>query len=83
MPKITPFGSNILVRPAQKAEILVSDQGTLCEYGEVIAIGDEVKKVSVGQKIGFLVWGVNKLDYEGHISYFIPENSDFILGFIE
>lgn len=80
---IKPFGSNVLVKPEQKKQILVSEQGTLCEYGTVEAIGDEVTKIKVGDKIGFLIWGVNKLVVEDETFYFINESSDFILGFID
>ena len=80
---IKPFGKNILIQPAAKAQVLVSEQGSLCEYGKVIAIGDEVTKVKVGDTVGFLVWGVQKLDVRDTIYYFIPESSDFILGTIE
>lgn len=81
--KIIPFGTNILVKPTEKKAVLVSDQGSLCEYGEVLSIGEDVKNVKVGQTIGFLVWGVNHLEIEGQKHYFINETSDFILGFIE
>lgn len=81
--KIQPFGTNILVQPTVKSEILVSDSGTLCEYGKVVSIGNEVTKVKVGDELGFLVWGIQKLEVEGQTFYFVPENSDFLLGFIE
>jgi len=80
---IKPFGKNILIQPAARSQVLVSDQGSLCEYGKVIAIGDEVTKVKVGDNVGFLVWGIQKLDVQDTIYYFIPETSDFLLGFIE
>jgi hypothetical protein len=80
---IRPFGNNILIQPAAKSQVLVSDQGTLCEYGKVVAIGNDVIHVKVGDSIGFLVWGINKLDVNDEIFYFINESSDFILGFIE
>lgn len=81
--KITPFGNNILLKPTQKKQILVSDQGSLCEYGEVLAIGSDVKNVKVGDVIGFLVWGINSLQVENDKYFFIPESADFILGTIE
>lgn len=80
---IKPFGTNVLIEPAAKKQILVSDQGSLCEYGKVVAIGDGVTSIKVGDTIGFLVWGISKLDIEGKTFYFLPESSDFILGFIE
>ena len=80
---IKPFGNNILIEPAAKKQVLVSEQGALCEYGKVVAVGDEVQKVQVGETLGFLVWGINKLEVEGVTYYFLPESSDFILGTIE
>lgn len=78
--KITPFGKNILIEPLQRKQVLLSDQGALCEYGKVVAIGDEVTKIKEGDLVGFLVWGVQKLEVEDKFYYFIPETSDFILG---
>lgn len=81
--KIKPFGQNILVKPTEKKQILVSDQGSLCEYGEVIAVGDDVQKVKVGETIGYLVWGISSLEIDGTKHYFVPETSEFILGTLE
>jgi len=78
--KIQPFGIQILIKPITKSQILVSDDKTLCEYGEVMAIGDEVTKVKVGDIIGHTVWGMNSLDIENERYYFVPEDSRFILG---
>lgn len=80
---IRPFGNQILIKPAAKTQVLVSDQGSLCEYGKVLAVGDEVRSVKEGDTIGFLVWGISKLDIRDEIFYFINESSDFILGFVE
>jgi co-chaperonin GroES (HSP10) len=79
---IKPFGDNILVKPVEKKSILMSDMNSLCEYGEVIAIGDEVKHIKVGDMIGYTIWGVNKLQIDEQTHYFIPEDSRFILGTI-
>lgn len=81
--KITPFGDQILIKPTEKKQILVSDTGSLCEYGEVIAVGDEVQKVKVGDTIGFLIWGLNSLEIENEKHFFVPESGGFILGKIE
>jgi co-chaperonin GroES (HSP10) len=78
--EIKPFGKNILVKPIEKKQILVSSQPSLCEYGTVIAIGDEVTKIKVGDTIGYTVWGVNSLEIENEKHYFIPESGEFILG---
>ena len=80
---IKPFGNNILVQPVVKSQVLVSDTGTLCEYGKVTAVGSEVKTIKEGDTIGFLVWGTRKLEVEDTMYYFIPEDPKFLLGTIE
>lgn len=80
---IIPFGKRILIKPVEKQQVLVSDDGTLNEYGEVIAIGDEVQKIEVGDKVGFSVFGVEKLIIEEERFYFIREDDEFLLGKIE
>ena len=82
METIKPFGNQILVKPVEKKQILVSDKASLCEYGEVIAIGEDVKKIKVGDMIGYTVWGINRLEINDNKHYFIPEDSRFILGTI-
>lgn len=80
--QIKPFGNNILVRPAVKKQVLVADEGMLCEYGEVIAIGDRVRTVKVGDKIGYSVFGIEKLVIEEEKFYLLPEDQRFLLGFL-
>lgn len=80
MQNIEPFGRRILVKPTEKQQVLVADDGMLNEYGKVIAIGDEVKKIKVGDKIGFSVFGVEKLVIDDEKYYFIKEDDDFLLG---
>lgn len=82
MQKIEPFGRRILVRPVEKQQVLLADDGMLNEYGEVIAVGDEVKKIKVGDNIGFSVFGVEKLVIGEEKFYFIKEDDDFLLGTI-
>jgi co-chaperonin GroES (HSP10) len=79
---IKPFGDRILVKPIEHKTILVGDDGTLNEYGEVIAIGDAVKKINIGDKIGFSVFGIEKLVIEEEKFYFLQESPEFLLGTI-
>jgi len=79
---IKPFGNRILIKPVEKKQILVSDDGTLNEYGEVIAVGDDVKVIKVGNKVGFSVFGVEKLIIEEEKFYFLQESPEFLLGTI-
>lgn len=81
--KIRPFGDQILVKPVEKQQVLVSDDGTLNEYGEVTAVGDEVQKIKVGDKIGFSVFGIEKMIIEEEKFYFIRESPEFLLAVIE
>lgn len=80
---IKPFGNRILVKPVEKAQILVSDDGTLNEYGEVLAVGPDVQVIQVGQKLGFSVFGVEKLVIDDEKYYFIQESPEFLLAIIE
>ena len=82
MKEIKPFGNQILVKPVEKKQILVAEKNPLCEYGEVLAIGDAVKTIKVGDIIGYTVWGINHLEIDDTRHYFIPETAEFILGTI-
>lgn len=81
--KVKPFGDRILIKPIERKTVLVSDDGTLNEYGEVIAIGEDVKRIKMGDKIGFSVFGIEKLVIEEEKFYFIQESPEFLLGVIE
>lgn len=77
---IKPFGKYIYVKPIQEKGVL--DQ-KLCEYGEIIDVGSEVKLLKKGQTIGFLAWGVKHLEMNDEKYYFVPEDGDFILCIVE
>lgn len=81
--KIFPFGDRILVKPVEKPQILSGDDGVLSEYGEVVAVGPDVKLIKVGDKVGFSVFGVEKLVIDEAKHYFIQENPEFLLAIIE
>lgn len=81
--QIKPFGKYVYVKPVEKKTVLVSDTGMLCEYGEIIDVGSEVKLLKKGQTIGFLAWGVKHLEIDEVRHYFVPEDGDFILCVIE
>jgi len=81
--KVQPFGNNILVKPSEVKHSLVNQEKSLCEFGLVLAVGDEVKKIKVGQTIGYTVFGINSLSVDNDKFYFVPETSEFILGIFE
>lgn len=81
---IKPYGDYLLVRPVEKAQVLVSDDGTLSEYGEVIAKGPACSEaIKIGEKVGFSVFGVEKLIIEEEKFYFVRESTEFLLATIQ
>lgn len=77
---MTPLFNNILIKPSEVKSVLVSSEGSLCEYGEVVAVGEEVKTVKAGDIIGFTIWGIKKLEKDNQKYYIVPEDGRFILG---
>ena len=77
---IKPFGENLIVKPTEKKQILVSDNKSLCLYGEVVAIGEDVKKIKVGDTIIYEMWGLKSPEIDGEKVHFISESSPFLLG---
>lgn len=81
--KVIPFGNQILVKPIKEESILLTNDEMLLNYGDVVDIGDEVSKVKVGDKICFTIWGLNHVEIEDEKHYFVPEDKQFILGFLK
>jgi len=83
MNKWKPFGKNILFAPQQKDKV-IGDTSRYFLYGKVLAVGNAVQGVKVGDTIGFTQWALNKIimdDKSEH--FFCQENDDFILGILE
>jgi co-chaperonin GroES (HSP10) len=78
---IEPLFNQILIKPVQNEAIIGASK--FCEYGEVVGIGKDVKEVAVGDKIGFIKWGVNELVIGEEKFIFIQEESRWILGKIK
>jgi hypothetical protein len=83
MAKIIPFGKNIYVEPIIQEQVLVSDDEVRCSFGKVLAIGEDVKKIKVGDVVGYEVFGVKRLEVNHKDNFFIPEDSDFLLCNLE
>jgi co-chaperonin GroES (HSP10) len=80
---IKPLFNQLLIKPIEQKTLILAEKKTLCEYGEVLAIGNEVKHIKVGDKVGFVLWGLNALDIDGTKHYFVREDADFLLGVIK
>jgi len=81
--KISPFGYNLLIKPVEKKQVLVSEQKSFCEYGVVVAKApSNDSRIKVGDVIAYTVWGINSVEIENEKFYFVPEDERFILGVI-
>lgn len=78
-----PFGMNILVQPIVKKQIAVGEKSLLADYGKVIAIGDEVKNIKVGQTIVYRKWGLIDVEINDEVFLFVPETDKFIVDILE
>lgn len=78
--EIKPFGVNMVIKPLEAGGILRPDDIPLCEQGTVIAIGDEVKRIQVGDVLAFSKWGAKSTEIKNEKYYFLPEDDRFILG---
>lgn len=77
-----PFGKNILFAPTAKEKI-IGDTSKYLLYGKVLAVGDKVESVKVGDTIAYTQWALNKIvmaDKSEH--FFVSEKDDFILAII-
>ncbi len=87
--KIIPLGDNLVVKPTEKKQILVSDNKSLCLYGEVIALGydlilmDTNCQIKVGDTVVYEMWGLKSPEIDGEKVHFISYSSPFLLGKLE
>ncbi len=79
------FGRNIRVIPKSKNKI-IGDTAKYFLYGEVVSVGEDVKKIKVGDTIAYTLFGINEVVLESETAlssaekhYLIQEDSDFIL----
>lgn len=85
---IKPFGDRILVKPFESTYVLKPEDGALSEYGEVIAVGPDIAmrqnpRIKVGDKVGFSVFGVEKLVIDDEKYFFLQDSPEFLLCTIE
>lgn len=78
--KILPIDKQILIKPITNKGILGD---VSCRYGTVVAVGDGVTKIKVGNTIGYEAYGLKELMVDKEELVFISEDSDFLLCIIE
>lgn len=79
MNNFIPFGANISVKFFKKDFIAKQAEGTYLDIGEVVAVGDEVKKIKVGDQVSVWLFGVKDVMHGDEKHSIIPEDSRFIL----
>lgn len=76
----TPFGKNIRFAPRSKDKI-IGDTSKYWLFGNVVAIGDEVQKIKVGDVIEVTQWALNKTIMEDKEErFYVKEDDEFILN---
>ena len=54
---VKPILDRVFVKPLeQKQGALIMPEDTEVKYGEIIAVGEDVKTVTVGQKVFYFKW---------------------------
>jgi len=72
-----PYTDYLYIKPCERKQILVSDTGRLETYGEVLAIGDEVRNTKVGDFVAFELW--DKAEFQvGEETYHFVKEKDAI-----
>lgn len=83
---IEPIGNNIQLKVEEaKAGVLdTSSRSSAVEYGEVLAVGEEVKlKVKKGDKVFFKSWAADIITHEDKRYIFVNGESGGILAIIK
>ena len=76
---LQPLDKRIIVKaiiPEKKSSVIITKDETPLSF-EVLAIGDEVKKVNVGDKILLASFSTSEVTYEG-IKYTIVNETNII-----
>lgn len=84
--KIKPLFNNILVKPVESEQVLMTGDKMYETYGEVIEVGPDVTSVKPKDFIFFTVWGFKDVEYpQGSKEkyFFVPDNGDFLLAKID
>lgn len=75
-----PFGKRIQVKPEQASGVIQTAERNLIEKATVLGVGEDVKRVKVGDTLLFTSFGVDSVDIAGERHYFLLEDDAFILA---
>lgn len=69
-----PYTNYLYINPVEKKQVLVSDKNQLQTYGEVLAIGQDVKNTNVGDFVAFELWDKPEFEMsDGKVCHFVKE----------
>ncbi len=77
--KFIPFPNQIHVKPITSKGILGETQ---CAYGKVMAIGNNVDNVKLGDVIAYEKYGLKEVTIDKEEVVVIHKDSDFLLGYV-
>lgn len=76
-----PYYDKIVIKPFKKERIIRGEDADLVEAGEVIAVGEAVKWLKIGDTVFFDSWGSSKTPVvNGEQHYVVSVREDVILG---
>ncbi len=75
-----PFGKNIRFKPRSKDKV-IGDTSKYWLFGDVVAVGEKVENIKVGDVIEVTQWALNKTIMEDKEErFYVKEDDDFILN---
>lgn len=77
----TPFTGRVQFEPIKQESVILNDKDSLVEAGTVVAIGEGVINLSIGDIIYFLAYGAEEAkDKEGNSYYTVLWDKKYIMG---
>ncbi len=71
-------GRRLKIEPEKNDTLLVSDDASLIQKGKIIGVGPDTL-CKVGDMVIFNAWGVDRVDINGEIFYYILDTDEFVL----
>lgn len=77
----TPFIGRVQFAPMKQETVILNDKDSLVEVGTVIAIGEGVTGIAIGDTIYFLAYGAEEAkDKEGNSYWTVLWDMKYIMG---